>query len=231
MRRTLGRCWLAWRPPVQIASSLFKCSLCTKEPSSQATTQRGVLQTMLQTVTALASVLTYFAGDVTTMRSRSEKRNQPLGRIASQLHPRRRAAARRHAAVRVEDGRDVPPLRDRRPPGPRSRRRSPRRRLRGRLRRTRGGPHMRPRGNCNGGQRIRTSKGFRPPVFKTGALAIRPALPAPSNLARLAGLCASVYVRVPSSNKNGTDRCRFPEFSFDVLAEDLGTRVGLVPLR
>src|SRR2546425_12391993 len=29
----------------------------------------------------------------------------------------------------------------------------------------------------DGGHRIRTCKGLRPPVFKTGALAIRPALP------------------------------------------------------
>src|SRR5881396_2165971 len=32
-------------------------------------------------------------------------------------------------------------------------------------------------GYLNGGHRIRTCKGLRPPVFKTGALAIRPALP------------------------------------------------------
>src|SRR5213595_592118 len=34
----------------------------------------------------------------------------------------------------------------------------------------------------DGGHRIRTCKGLRPPVFKTGALAIRPALPVASNL-------------------------------------------------
>src|SRR6266545_842380 len=37
-------------------------------------------------------------------------------------------------------------------------------------------------GGVDGGHRIRTCKGLRPPVFKTGALAIQPALPVASNL-------------------------------------------------
>src|SRR5438093_2175151 len=78
----------------------------------------------------------------------------------------------------------------------------------------------------DGGHRIRTCKGFRPPVFKTGALAIRPALPC-SNLPRVLrvpklscgfsdfGICSGSF----SSNTNGTSGCRFRAFFFDVLAE------------
>src|SRR6266550_3774915 len=65
----------------------------------------------------------------------------------------------------------------------------------------------------DGGHRIRTCKGLRPPVFKTGALAIRPALPAISNLppyragcayqSHLADLCTSGYLRGPVRTKTG----------------------------
>src|SRR5207244_6626864 len=46
----------------------------------------------------------------------------------------------------------------------------------------------------------------------------------------LRALRTSVYLRVPSSNKNGTDGCRFPEFFFDVLAEESWNQYGTGPV-
>src|SRR5437868_15467213 len=92
----------------------------------------------------------------------------------------------------------------------------------------------------NGGHRIRSCKGLRPPVFKTGALAIQPALPAVLTYRHgrayhsesydvSGGPCGLLRFRYtfgpPSSNKNRTGECRFSTFSFDVLAEDRGTSV------
>src|SRR6266545_3078498 len=90
----------------------------------------------------------------------------------------------------------------------------------------------------DGGHRIRTCKGLRPPVFKTGALAIRPALlnaltyrdGRAYQSEPLRGFMASVYLRVPSSNKNGTGQCRFPTFFFDVLAEHTWNRIVSRPV-
>lgn len=70
--------------------------------------------------------------DVST-KTRSLRQRSPAHR-RPQLHPGRGAAARHHAALRVEDGRDVPPLRDCGLSGPGGGRGAPRRRRRGRLR-------------------------------------------------------------------------------------------------